>query len=90
MPVLMFSGSLTDADAASLPKLTSTLYLDHIAFHFNSLYHLEATGESSEKDFLTGLCLIEKFRNPRLKQATLVRVAGVPKSPLLKLSEPDR
>lgn len=89
MGVLMFSRALTDADAVSLPKRTSTVYLDHISFRFYSLYRLEVIGESLERDFLTSLCLLEKFRNPRLNYVTLVRVKGIPKTDFLGITHQD-
>lgn len=74
----------------SISKLSGSTYLDHLAFRFFSNFDLESNGESIEERFLTGLCLIEKFRNPRLATATLVRVEGTPKPDFLKLTYGDK
>jgi hypothetical protein len=90
MGILVFSTSLDDSEMKSISKHSSSTYIEHLSFRFFSNFDLESTGESIEERFLTGLCLVEKFRNPRLTTATLVRVVSIPKPDFLQLTFGDK
>jgi hypothetical protein len=88
--ILVFSTSLDDSELESISKHSASTYIEHLSFRFFSNFDLDSTGESIQDRLLTGLCLVEKFRNPRLTTATLVRVEGIPKPDFLQITYGDK